>query len=48
MVKEDGPLAAFLAAQGVVVLDGGIGTQLQAKGVSLDPKLWYVCMMVSP
>ena len=37
--NED-PLSALVSYQGVVILDGGMGTQLQAMGVPLDPKLW--------
>jgi len=34
------PLEPFLRAQGVVVLDGGLATELEARGHALDDKLW--------
>lgn len=34
------PLALFLATQGVVVLDGGLATALEARGHDLDDPLW--------
>jgi homocysteine S-methyltransferase len=34
------PLAPFLAAQGVVVLDGGLATELEARGHDLSDELW--------
>lgn len=37
---RDNPLAPFLTAQGVIVLDGGLATTLEAMGHTLDPKLW--------
>ncbi len=34
------PFAPFLRAQGVVVLDGGLATALEARGEGLDDPLW--------
>jgi homocysteine S-methyltransferase len=37
---DESPLAAMLAAQGVVILDGGLATQLEARGHELSHELW--------
>jgi len=34
------PLEPFLAAQGVVILDGGLATELEARGHDLSDELW--------
>ncbi len=34
------PLAPFLAEDGVLVLDGGLATELEGLGLDLDPPLW--------
>jgi len=34
------PLAPLLEAQGVIVLDGGLATELEARGEVLDDELW--------
>jgi homocysteine S-methyltransferase len=34
------PVARILAAQGVVILDGGLATELEARGFDLDDELW--------
>ncbi len=34
------PLTPFLEAQGVVILDGGLATELEARGEELDDELW--------
>lgn len=38
--SRSSPLAPFLNAQGVVVLDGGLATALEARGHDLDDPLW--------
>lgn len=39
-VSPGSPLAPFLERQGVVVLDGGLATALEARGHDLDDPLW--------
>ncbi|HLF57094.1 MAG TPA: homocysteine S-methyltransferase family protein, partial [Thermoanaerobaculia bacterium] len=34
------PIARFLAEQGVMILDGGLATELEARGYDLDDELW--------
>ena len=36
----DNPLLSFLESQGVVVLDGGLATALEARGCDIDHELW--------
>lgn len=38
--REAGPLAPFLAGPGHVVLDGGLATELEARGCDLADPLW--------
>lgn len=40
------PFAGFFAAQGFVVLDGGLATALEAAGHSLDTALWSARLLV--
>jgi homocysteine S-methyltransferase len=40
------PLDPFLAAQGVVVLDGGLATALEAAGYVLDTHLWSASVLL--
>lgn len=40
------PLAGFLAAQGKVILDGGLATTLEAGGLDLDDPLWSARALV--
>ncbi len=42
----DNPLAQILAQQGVVILDGGLATELEARGVVLDDALWSAALLV--
>ena len=39
-------LRPFLAHQGVVVLDGGLATELEARGETLDDPLWSAAVML--
>lgn len=39
-VLEPDPLAPFLETQGVVILDGGLATELEAHGFDLNDELW--------
>ena len=40
MPIEDNPILPFLEHQGVVVLDGGLATTLEARGCDLNDELW--------
>lgn len=40
------PLAPILARSGVVVLDGGLGTELEARGADLRDRLWSAKALV--
>ncbi len=40
------PLAPFLARQGFLVLDGGLATELEARGFDLDDPLWSARLLV--
>lgn len=40
MPKPVSPFGAFFRAQGVVILDGGLATALEARGQDLDDPLW--------
>jgi homocysteine S-methyltransferase len=40
------PFAPFLQSQGFIVLDGGLATTLEARGHSLDSKLWSADLLV--
>jgi homocysteine S-methyltransferase len=39
------PLTPFLEAQGVVLLDGGLATELEARGEVLDDRLWSATIL---
>lgn len=41
-----GPFDPFLRAQGVVVLDGGLATELEAQGVDLSGGLWSARLLL--
>jgi homocysteine S-methyltransferase len=45
MAAGPNPLARFLEAQGVVILDGGLATTLEDLGHELDPKLWSASLL---
>jgi homocysteine S-methyltransferase len=40
-----GPLQAFLEAQGFAMLDGGLATEMEARGADLDHFLWSARML---
>ncbi len=40
------PLTPFLDEQGVVVLDGGLATELEARGCALDSALWSARVLI--
>ena len=39
-VKSDNPVEVFLSAQGYLILDGGLATELEARGCDLTDDLW--------
>lgn len=45
-VLELNPLAPFLETQGVVILDGGLATELEAHGFDLNDDLWSARVLV--
>jgi homocysteine S-methyltransferase len=45
-MSEQSPFAGFLAAQGFVVLDGGLATALEAAGHRLDTPLWSARLLL--
>ena len=45
MAKND-PIARLLERQQVVVLDGGLATELEARGFDLDDRLWSAALVV--
>src|SRR5512140_3865219 len=44
--QVEDPLAAALAVRGIVVLDGGLATQLEAQGNSLADSLWSARLLL--
>jgi homocysteine S-methyltransferase len=40
------PILPFLERQGVVILDGGLATELEARGFALDDELWSARLLV--
>jgi homocysteine S-methyltransferase len=40
------PIAPFLEQQGVVILDGGLATELEAKGYDLNDDLWSAKLLI--
>ena len=41
------PLALFLEAQGLMILDGGLATELEAKGCDLSDELWSAGLLMN-
>jgi len=41
------PLALFLEAQGLMILDGGLATELEAKGSDLSDELWSAGLLMN-
>lgn len=46
MSRRPSPLDPFLAHDGVLVLDGGLATELQARGHDLDDPLWSARLLL--
>ena len=44
--SEDSPLAPFLERQGVLILDGGLATELEERGHDLDHDLWSARLLL--
>ncbi len=40
------PISRFLHAQGVMILDGGLATELEARGYDLDDALWSARLLI--
>jgi homocysteine S-methyltransferase len=40
------PVAAFLARRGVLILDGGLATELEKRGADLDDTLWSAKLLI--
>lgn len=38
------PISEAIDYYGTVILDGALGTELQARGCDLADKLWYNCI----
>jgi homocysteine S-methyltransferase len=43
---ESDPIQSFLRSTGVVILDGGLATALEARGLELDDALWSAKMLI--
>jgi homocysteine S-methyltransferase len=43
---KQNPLQIFLARQGFVMLDGGLATEMEARGADLDDDLWSAKMLI--
>jgi homocysteine S-methyltransferase len=46
MNRSSDPLRAFLDEQGVVILDGGLATELEARGYDLKDPLWSARLLI--
>lgn len=44
--RKQGPLASMLERQGFVVIDGGLATELEARGHDLDHPLWSARLLL--
>lgn len=40
------PIAEFLERQGALILDGGLATELEARGADLDDRLWSARLLI--
>jgi homocysteine S-methyltransferase len=45
-VATASPIAAFLDRQGVLILDGGLATELEKRGADLDDPLWSARLLI--
>ncbi len=46
-MHQDSPFSPFLTSQGVVILDGGLATELENRGHNLDHALWSARLLLS-
>ena len=46
MTSADNPFTPFLEAQGVLILDGGLATALEARGKDLNDPLWSAKVLI--
>lgn len=44
--SSENPIGKFLEHQGVMILDGGLATELEARGCNLDDELWSARMLL--
>ncbi|MCH7955819.1 MAG: homocysteine S-methyltransferase family protein, partial [Candidatus Marinimicrobia bacterium] len=40
MMNKPSPIDRFIEEQGMLLLDGGLATELEARGYDLDDRLW--------
>ena len=45
-MQDTDPLPRFLSEQGVLILDGGLATELEAKGCDLTDELWSARLLI--
>src|SRR5262245_44459857 len=45
-MATNNPVAAFLDRQGALILDGGLATELEARGADLDDPLWSARLLI--
>src|SRR5262245_63702072 len=45
-MATNNPVAAFLDRQGTLVIDGGLATELEARGADLDDPLWSARLLI--
>src|SRR3954462_1632785 len=46
MMSENNPLTPFFEAQGVVILDGALATELERRGADLRDPLWSAKLLL--
>lgn len=46
MASPENPIAAFIERQGVMLLDGGLATELEARGHDLNDELWSAKLLL--
>ncbi|KPJ95810.1 MAG: homocysteine methyltransferase, partial [Gemmatimonas sp. SG8_17] len=46
IVRPSNPIQPFLDSQGFLVLDGGLATELEARGRYLDDELWSAILLI--
>src|SRR5262245_26537808 len=46
MPRSADPIAGFLDREGVLILDGGLATELEKRGADLDDPLWSARLLI--